>query len=184
MRADARRNYERLLAEADTAFTEQGTNVSLELVARRAGVAIGTLYGHFPTRQALLEALMADRVDQLGARARELLDHPSPEEALALWARAAVEHTTAYRGLADALMSAFEEGESELNAACRELSAAGELLLARAWHTGHTRSEASASDLFALVNAVSWAADRLPAEQADRILGFALDGLRPQPDRA
>ncbi|GAA4219947.1 hypothetical protein GCM10023075_04870 [Streptosporangium album] len=78
MRADARRNYERLLTEAETAFTEQGTEVSLEYVARRAGVAVGTLYGHFPTRQALLEALMRDRIEALDARARDLLLHPSP----------------------------------------------------------------------------------------------------------
>ncbi|BCB82267.1 hypothetical protein Pflav_086770 [Phytohabitans flavus] len=70
MRADARRNYERLLAEADAVFREHGTEASLEEIARRAGVAIGTLYAHFPTRHALLESLMRDRNDAVVAQGR------------------------------------------------------------------------------------------------------------------
>ena len=78
MRADARRNYERLLEEARRAFAEHGVEASLEDIARRAGVGIGTLYRHFPTRDALLEALLRDRFDTQAERARELLAHPEP----------------------------------------------------------------------------------------------------------
>src|SRR5262244_1511864 len=86
MRADARRNYERLLAEAAAAFAERGADdVSLEEIARRACVGIGTLYRHFPTRQALLEAVYRDQVELLSARADELLQAESPGYALADW---------------------------------------------------------------------------------------------------
>ncbi|GAA2793199.1 TetR/AcrR family transcriptional regulator [Nonomuraea dietziae] len=132
MRADARRNYERLLAAAATVFAEHGVDASLEDIARRAGVANGTLYGHFPTRQALLEALLRDRMDALTATARDLLDHPSAHEALVIWARAAMAHTTTYRGLVTALMRSIKDESSELHAACRAVLVGGEQLLTRA----------------------------------------------------
>lgn len=178
MRADARRNYERLLAEANTAFLAQGTEVSLEQIAKNAGVAIGTLYSHFPTRQALLEALMRERIETITARTRELREHPSPGEALDTWVRAAVAHAGSYRGLATSLMSAFEDESSALHAACQELTTAGELLLDRAQQAGVVRPDATASDLFALVNAMAWAGESVPADQAERLLAFSLDGLR------
>src|SRR5690242_6783317 len=89
MRADARRNYERLLAEAAAAFAERGADdVSLEEIARRACVGIGTLYRHFPTRQALLEAVYRDQVEFLARQASELAESDSPAEALTVWLRA------------------------------------------------------------------------------------------------
>ncbi|MFE9294058.1 TetR/AcrR family transcriptional regulator [Streptomyces niveus] len=179
MRADARRNYERLLTEAGAAFAERGTDASLEDVARRAGVANGTLYAHFPTRQALLEALLGDRMRALAGRAHELMDHPSPHEALLLWARAAVAHATAYRGLATSLMRAVEDETSELYAACRSVLDAGEHLLGRAQRAGVTREDATAADLYALVNSVAWAGEQTSAAQAERLLSFAMEGLRP-----
>ena len=97
-RADARRNSERLLAEADAAFREHGTQASLENIARRAGVAIGTLYAHFPNRLALVSALLRERHDALFGLGRRLLTDP-PAEALAAWVRAVVAHAAAYRGL-------------------------------------------------------------------------------------
>ena len=88
MRADAQRNYTRLLDAASAAFLEHGADdVSLEEIARRAGVGIGTLYRHFPTRQALLEAVYRDQVELLSARAEELLKAESPGDALADWLR-------------------------------------------------------------------------------------------------
>ena len=86
MRADAQRNYAKLLGAASAAFVESGADdVSLEGIARRAGVGIGTLYRHFPTRQALLEAVYQDQAEQLAARADELLKSDSPAEAFASW---------------------------------------------------------------------------------------------------
>src|SRR5918999_2890758 len=114
MRADARRNYERLLAEADAAFREHGTDASLEEVARRAGVAIGTLYAHFPSRQILLESLLRERNDAVVAKGEELLAAKPPGEALEAWARVAVTYTAAYRGLAGSLISCFDDPTSPL----------------------------------------------------------------------
>src|SRR5216683_1164509 len=98
MRADARRNYERLLSAAAAAFATRGADdVSLEEIARRAGVGIGTLYRHFPTRQALLEAVYRDQVEALRARADELAEAESPGDALAEWLRAMVKFSSTKR---------------------------------------------------------------------------------------
>src|ERR1700734_2664366 len=100
MRADAQRNYDRLIAAAVAAFAERGADdVSLEEIARRAGVGIGTLYRHFPTRQALLEAVYLDQVDALGVRAAELMETGTPGESLAEWFTALVTFGKAKRSL-------------------------------------------------------------------------------------
>lgn len=112
MRADARRNYERLLTEARTAFTEHGTDTSLEDIARRAGVGIGTLYRHFPNRTALMGAVFQGEVDALLTHARELADAPQPCAALVEWLRAIITHATTYRGLSRALMTASADDSS------------------------------------------------------------------------
>src|SRR6266567_3379071 len=106
MRADARRNYERLLKGALEAFGEQGADTaSLEEIARRAGVGIGTLYRHFPTRQALLEAVYRDQVDALGIRAAELMRTDPPGTALAQWLEALVTFGRTKRRLTSALLT-------------------------------------------------------------------------------
>ncbi|MGP4016508.1 TetR/AcrR family transcriptional regulator [Saccharopolyspora sp. 5N708] len=183
MRADARRNRDRLLGATREAFAEHGTEASLEDIARRAGVAIGTLYSHFPTRHALLEALLREQVEALAEKAGQLLDHPSPLEALVAWAHAAVAHTNTYRGLAASMMSGLGYENSELHAACQALIQAGERVLARAQQAGAVRPDVPATDLFALINAVAWAGEQLPPEQAERLVGYAVDGLRPMPAR-
>src|SRR6266702_3437058 len=100
MRADAQRNNARLLTAAATVFTEHGADdASLEEIARRAGVGIGTLYRHFPTRQALLEAVYRDQVEALRARAEELREAESPGDAFAEWLRATVEFGSTKRSL-------------------------------------------------------------------------------------
>jgi AcrR family transcriptional regulator len=182
MRADARRNYERLLAEAEVGFRERGTEASLEEIARRAGVSIGTLYGHFPTRQALLEAMLHERIDRLVATADELLTHPSPGEALARWARATAAQMSPYRGLATSLLSCLKDENSALYRVCQQMTAAGERLLERARAAGLVRAEVGAADMFALINAAAWVREQVPAEQGDRLLAFMLDGLRPVAD--
>jgi AcrR family transcriptional regulator len=179
MRADARRNYERLLAEAEVAFRERGTEASLEEIARRAGVSIGTLYGHFPTRQALLEAALHQSIDRLVATAEQLLTHPSPGEALARWARATAAHMSAYRGLATSLLSSLKDENNPLHWACQQMTAAGERLLDRARAAGLVRADAAAADMFALINAAAWVREQVPDEQGDRLLAFMIDGLRP-----
>src|SRR5260370_38546027 len=106
MRADAQRNYERLLSAAMAAFTEHGADdASLEEIARRAGVGIGTLYRHFPTRQALLEAVYRAQADALRARAGELVGSDAPGEALAAWRRALVAFSSTKHSLTSALLA-------------------------------------------------------------------------------
>src|SRR6266567_2776996 len=106
MRADARRNFQRLLSAAAAEFAEHGADdVSLEQIARRAGVGIGTLYRHFPTRQALLEAVYRDQVEALRGRAEELLETAPPGEALVSWLEALVTFGRTKRRLTSALLT-------------------------------------------------------------------------------
>ncbi|MFC0528366.1 TetR/AcrR family transcriptional regulator [Phytohabitans kaempferiae] len=178
MRADARRNYERLLAEAAAAFAEHGADFSLDEIARRAGVANGTLYAHFTNRRVLLEALLGDRMRALAATGEELLTQPSPVEGLTAWAHAAMAHTRTYRGLGMMLMQAVEDETSELHAACMAVLTAGEGLVARARAAGEVRPDVTAPDLYALVNAAAWAGEQSSEHQGERLLAFGLDGFR------
>ncbi|MHC0431122.1 TetR/AcrR family transcriptional regulator [Streptomyces sp. O3] len=182
MRADARRNHERLLAVARAAFAEHGTDASLEDIARRAGVGIGTLYRHFPHRHALMSAVFQDAVDELLARSRELLDDPRPCEALVGWLREVITHAGAYRGLSRALMSVSYDDASALSR-CREpMRDAGGALLARAREAGSVRPDVTIGDLLQLTNAIALAAEETPSDPglADRLLTLTLQGLAPR----
>ncbi len=180
MRADARRNYDRLLAEARAAFAEHGTGTSLEDVARRAGVGIGTLYRHFPNRHALMSAVWEDAVRDLLARSRALLDAPQPCSALVTWLRAIVTHAGEYRGLSSALMSASHDDTSALARCSKPMREAGAALLARAQEAGAVRPDVSIADLLQLTNAISLAAEETPddPELADRLLTLTCRGLK------
>ncbi|MFI7106988.1 TetR/AcrR family transcriptional regulator [Nonomuraea sp. NPDC050227] len=180
-RKDARRNYERLLTTAQAAFAEHGVGASLNDIARTAGVGNVTLYRHFPTRQALLEALLGDSLRGLRARSDELLASPSPSRALITWTTAAVEHAMAYRGLVDALVDSLADPASELHATCQAVKAAGAQLLDRAQHAGTIRPDIDASALFSLIASVAWAAERTPAHR-DRLLAVMFDGLHRRVD--
>ncbi|MFJ6695873.1 TetR/AcrR family transcriptional regulator [Streptomyces sp. NPDC091272] len=202
MRADARRNYDRLLAEASDAFAAHGTDASLEEVARRAGVGIGTLYRHFPSRHALMSAVFQDAVDELLSRAQELAEAPAPCEALVGWLRAIITHASEYRGLARALMSASgtdadtdtstgtgtdavkNTAASAMSACSIPMREAGTVLLVRAQHSGAVRPDVSIRDLMQLTNAIALAAEQSPddPELADRLLSLAVRGLRPRTD--
>ena len=181
MRADARRNHERLLAAAAAVFTEHAADdVSLEEVARRAGVGIGTLYRHFPTRQALLEAVYKDQAEALHARALELLDSPSPIEALVTWLRAMIEFGATKRSLSKSLMATLGK-DSELVSMCSTLIREGATpLLTRAQQAGEVRADTDTTDLLRLSHAIAVACEHASphADQADRLLSLMFDGLR------
>jgi len=184
MRADARRNYERLLSAALAAFAEHGADdASLEEIARRAGVGIGTLYRHFPTRQALLEAVYRDQVEALRARADELRESDSPADALAAWLRALVAFSSTKHSLTTALLATLDKDSDLLSACSTVICGAADTLLTRAQQAGVVRADADARDLIRLVHAVNLATQRGPTDpgQTDRLLGLILDGLRPQP---
>lgn len=180
MRADARRNYERLLTEARAAFAEHGADASLEEVARRAGVGIGTLYRHFPNRHALLSAVFAEAVHDLLGRSRELLDDRDPCGALVAWLRAVVTHACEYRGLSRALISASGDTSSALSRCCDPLREAGRELLTRAQSAGSVRPDITISDLLQLTNAIALASEESPKDPqlADRLLRLTLEGVR------
>jgi AcrR family transcriptional regulator len=183
MRADAQRNYARLLDAATAAFVEHGADdVSLEEIARRAGVGIGTLYRHFPTRQALLEAVYRDQVESLNARAEQLRDTESPGDALADWMRALVRFSSTKRSMTSALLATLGTNSELLSSCSQVICGAAESLLARAQQAGVVRPDADARDLIRLVHAVNIATEKAPDPgQADRMLALILDGLRPQP---
>ncbi|WP_137993721.1 TetR/AcrR family transcriptional regulator [Streptomyces vilmorinianum] len=180
MRADARRNHERLLTEARAAFAEHGTDASLEDVARRAGVGIGTLYRHFPTRDALMNAVFQEALGALLQRGRELAEADDPCPALVEWLRSLITHASEYRGLARALMSASQDESSALAPCSLPLRAAGEILLSRARDAGTVRDEVSTGDLMQLTNAIALAAEECPddTELPDRLLELTLRGLK------
>ncbi|MGC5346359.1 TetR/AcrR family transcriptional regulator [Streptomyces sp. DT24] len=180
MRADARRNYDRLLAEARTAFAEHGTDASLEDIARRAGVGIGTLYRHFPNRHTLMNAVFQDALAALLVRSHDLAEAPRPCRALVEWLGAIVTHAGAYRGLAQALMSACGDTDSALVNCNVPLREAGARLLARAQAGGSVRQDVSIDDLLQLTNAIALAAEQSPSDPAlaTRLLSLTLHGLR------
>ncbi|MFJ8926762.1 MULTISPECIES: helix-turn-helix domain-containing protein [unclassified Streptomyces] len=179
MRADARRNYERLLAQARIAFAEHGTGASLEEVARAAGVGIGTLYRHFPNRHALMSAVFEEAVNDLLARSRALLDAPQPCTALVTWLREIITHASEYRGLSRALMSASQDASSALARCSDPMREAGQALLSRAQRAGAVRQDVSMGDLLQLTNAIALAAEETPSDPglADRLLRLTLRGI-------
>ncbi len=184
MRADAQRNYARLLSAAAAVFAEHGADdASLEEIARRAGVGIGTLYRHFPTRQALLEAVYRDQVEALRLRADELLESDSPGDALAAWVRAMVAFSSTKHTLTTALLATLGK-ESELLSSCSKvIRDSADALVGRAQKAGVVREDVDAKDVIRLVHAVNIATQHAASDpgQTDRLLGLVLDGLRPQP---
>lgn len=178
-RADARRNYEKLVTAAREAFAEHDTSASLEDIARRAGVGIGTLYRHFPTRQDLLEAAYIDEVEVICRSADDLGDLP-PWDALSEWLHRFVGFAATKHALAEQLFE-YVDKDSEVFQTCgAAISAAGEPLLRAAQEAGVARPDAIFVDVARLVGGISVIRTTEP-EQIERILGIALDGLRAQP---
>jgi AcrR family transcriptional regulator len=184
LRADARRNYDRLLAAGEEAFTERGPDASLEDIARRAGVGIGTLYRHFPNRQALLEAAYLERVEALRELAIELAAaEGSTVDALVTWIRALAEHIARYRGLKALLMTEPGEG-SALSTVHDTLRAAAASLLDRAQADGSVRPDLTVAELLRLTHGLLLVAELTapdPGAQVDRLLSLLLTGITAAP---
>ncbi|WP_308816646.1 TetR/AcrR family transcriptional regulator [Pseudonocardia alni] len=182
MRADARANRERLLAVAGPVLAEHGADTSMRDIARRADVGLATLLRHFPTREALLEALLGTSFDALTARTGELARHHPPHEALRRWLREFVAFTTRYRGLLSSMVAAIEDHDSALHTSCVALRAAGAELLARAQDVGAVRTDIDGADLFALVSALAWLGDQAEfAPRAERLSELVMDTLTTPP---
>jgi AcrR family transcriptional regulator len=179
LRADAQRNRDKLLSTAAAAFAELGEDVALETVAERAGVGIGTLYRHFPNRDALVVAAYRHEVDALCAAAMELLADRPADEALRAWTERFADYVATKRAMGNALRSAAAS-DSPLFAETREhiLGALGLLLKAGA-AAGTLRPDADAKDVICVMNGI-WYLPAGPAwrESVGRMLGLVIDGLR------
>jgi len=179
-RADARRNYDKLVAAAREAFAEDGTSAPLEEIAQRAGVGIGTLYRHFPTRQALLEAVYVDEVEAMARSAADLADLP-PWDALSQWLHRYVGFAATKRALAEALLETADADSDVLLSCRRALSSAGTALIERAQQAGVVRPDATFSDIGRLVGGIAMV-PAVDPQQKERMLRLALDGLRYRPE--
>jgi AcrR family transcriptional regulator len=178
-RADARRNYEKVLTAARAAFAEGGESTALEEIARRAGVGIGTLYRHFPNRQALLEALYVNEVEEVCHSAARL-DGADPWEALSGWFERLIAYFATKRALADQLLN-YLDLDAPLFQNCRaSLYAAGEPLLQRAQDAGVVRPDVEFSQVMQMVMGITKVPAGDPGQTA-HILRIALDGLRNRP---
>jgi AcrR family transcriptional regulator len=183
-RADARRNQQRLVAAAREAFAAHGPNASLDDIARSAGVGAGTLYRHFPTRVALIEAVYRDSVERLCANGERLAAAEPPADALVEWLRGFVSVISQKRGLAAALT---EEGRtSEVFAECHTMiNATGAQLLDRAKAASAIRKDVALGDVLKMAKAFAHAGETSPegSALAERLLVLAMDGLRPRRSR-
>jgi len=179
LRADARRNRDALVAVARTVFAEEGTDASLRDVARRAGVGIGTLYRHFPTREALLEAVVRDGFDVLRDLADAMLAEPSPRQALATWMWRFSANSGACRGLSGSVLTGLHDQDSELHASSEAMHMAASRLLAKAQEAGEIREGVTATDLITMAAAAGWVAQITDEDQSRRMLAVLMDGLTP-----
>jgi AcrR family transcriptional regulator len=183
-RADAVRNRARIVETAREVFTARGADASLEEIARGAGVGIGTLYRHFPTRDDLVEAVFRDRVDELQALAEDLLASEAPGAALETWLHAQLDQGATCRGLAAEAMLTMLASSGE-PPVCEAMRRAGAALLARAQASGEVRPGVDIDDLVRMVQAVSLAAEESgDPGAAERLFGFVLDGVRARGSRA
>jgi AcrR family transcriptional regulator len=160
MRADAEKNYRHLLAVARDAVSEHGADASLRDIARRAGVGLATLYRHFPTREALLEALLSANLDELTQKASQLETSNSPGEALKCWFHDGLAFTRTYGGVVALMAAALEDPDSALHASCTKVRSAGARLLERAQAKGVARADIDGTELFALMGALAWIGDQ------------------------
>jgi AcrR family transcriptional regulator len=175
-RADARRNYDKVVAAARDAFAERGASTSLEEIARRAEVGIGTLYRNFPNRQALLEAVYIDEVENLCRSASEF-ESLSPWDAFAAWAQRLVGYLATKHALAHELLE-YVDRDAPLFMSCREsLLSAGQPMLDRAQQAQAVRPDTNLWEIIRMVGGIA----KIPAaepEETQHMLRIALDGLR------
>jgi AcrR family transcriptional regulator len=177
LRADARQNRARLIVAATAAFADKGADAPLEDIARRAGVGIGTLYRHFPTRLDLQAAVFRTQVGTMCDEGDALAATATPEQAFTAWMRSLNAYLVTKRGLSRALIEAVGV-ESKLISSCwMTMRETTERLLASGQEAGVIRSDVSATDVMRLVHGVAVSTERAP-DRADALLSVILDGLR------
>jgi AcrR family transcriptional regulator len=179
LRADAQRNRDKLLDVAVRAFSQEGPDVTLDAIAKDAGVGIGTLYRHFPTREALVEAAYRNELARLCDAVPDLLRDLPPDQAMRRWMDRFVAYMTTKRGMADALRAVIASGGNPYAHSRELLVAAITALLSAGARAGTVRSDVAAVDVLTSLSGISLAASE-PAqrEQAGRMLDLLMDGLR------
>ena len=177
LRADAQRNRDLIVAAAARSFTKCGLEATLEGIAKDAGVGIGTLYRHFPTRELLIEAAYRNELAAVCDASVELLEQLPPDQALRAWMDRFIDYMTRKRGMADALRAVFASGANPYAQSLELLVGAVQPLLDAGAAAGQIRSDISASDMLVSIGGVGGAAadDR---EQAGRLLDLLMEGLR------
>lgn len=181
MRADAQRNYDRLVDAARKVFAEQGAGASMEAIAKHAGVGVGTLYRHFPKRIDVVEAVWRDDVDLLVDSADAKLTELEPWAALEAWLLAYVDYGRTKRVFLNELHEAFEKNPDMKVASRDRITAAADRVLKRAQEAGVARRDVDGADVMQLVSPMCTSPTLAPG-QADRIITMVLDGLRPARD--
>jgi AcrR family transcriptional regulator len=179
MRADARRNFDKLIAAGREAFTEDGSSASLEEIARRAGVGIGTLYRHFPSRQELLEAVYVEEVEAL-CRSADDFAGLAPWDALDRWLHQFVGYMATKQALAEELFAYLDRDADVFKRCSSAFYSVGGRLLERAQQAGAARSDTDITEVIRMVAGISKIPSATP-EQIHRVLSLALDGLRSRP---
>jgi AcrR family transcriptional regulator len=182
MRADAKKNYSHLLAVAREVVSDHGPDASMRDIARRADVGLATLLRHFPTREALFEALLRTNLDALTQRAGELETSTSPDEALLSWFREWVAFALSHRGVVAMMAAAHTNPDSALYASCAAVHSASGRLLLRAQADGAARPDMNGDDLFGLMSALGWLVD-LPsfAPRADHLVHIIASAILTKP---
>ncbi|MEU8950599.1 helix-turn-helix domain-containing protein [Streptomyces sp. NPDC048489] len=181
-RADAQRNYARILAVAEEEVAAHGADASLEQIARIAGVGSATVRRHFPSRRVLLAAVFSERIETLCARATDLANASDPRLALLDWLSALTAYATSARGMADALLQDGLDDTDHVNACSAKLSDAVDPLVHRAIQSGAVAPDVTTTDLITLVTGIALATEHHsdPAAEAKRLLALTVRGVSPQ----
>jgi len=180
LRADAQRNYDKIVETARAVFRERGADASLDEIAKRAGVGPGTLYRHFPTRDALIDTVMRDWADRINADAEEAAaSELSPREALSGWFSRFVENVGIYHGAAAKVMAAMDDESSPIYKKCQVLVAANEKVLASARAKHALRDGVDAREVMRIVSGIATVVDQsgIATDDAEPMLAIVLDGI-------
>jgi AcrR family transcriptional regulator len=177
LRADAQRNRERLLDAAVRAFSQDGPDVTLDAIAKDAGVGIGTLYRHFPTREALVDAAYQNELARLCDGVTDLLATMPPDAAARTWMDRFIDYMATKRGMADALRALIASGGNPYAHSKDRLMTAITALLDAGAAAGTIRSDIEPDDVLAWLGGVCMMGDSVPRDVAGRMLDLLMDGL-------
>lgn len=178
MRADARRNYERIVATARDVFSEHGVEAPLDDIVKRAQVGAGTLYRHFPNRDVLIEAVYREEIEGLAERARALAEDLSPDQALREWMRTQIRFQNERADLASALKSTIDEDSETFHYCKTLLREAVAAIVDAAQNAGIVRFDLQAVDLMRLGHGIGASAKYADDAGKERLLSIVLDGIK------